>query len=278
MRRMLLSVLVVGAAGASAFLFLGAASPGDIMLRTEDVSLARLEQVDAATWQALAQKRIYFGHQSVGFDILAGVEAIQKALPQIGLDLVAGDPAVLHGKPGLAQSTIGTNCDPASKLRDFQQKLAAAGPDGVDIAVMKFCYVDVLIGTDVDQMFAAYKDTMARLQAAMPKTRLVYCTVPLRTQRATWKERIKRVLGRGDTAENRLRAAFNAKVRAEYGGKQPVFDIAAAESTLPDGTKVDNGGVPCMAACYSTDGGHLNDIGRRAVAAEFLRVLAGLAR
>lgn len=274
---MLLSFSVVAAVAAAAFLFLGPASPGDIMLRTEDVSLADLERVDAATWQALAHRRVYFGHQSVGFDILAGVEAIARQLPQLELRIDEGDAAALQGKPGLAQSTIGSNGDPDAKLRDFAAKAQAAGPDGVDIAVMKFCYVDVSRHTDVEQLFASYRDTMAALQQAMPKTTLVYCTVPLRTQRATWKERIKRLLGRGDTADNRRREAFNARVRAEYGGKRPLFDIAAAESTLPDGTKVQNEGVPCMAAAYSTDGGHLNDVGRRALGREFLRVLAGVA-
>lgn len=207
---------------------------------------------------------------------MAGVAAIRALLPEIELTIVPGDPAVLGGRPGFTHAPIGENGDPASKLSAFTAQLQAAGPDGVDIALMKFCYVDVGIETDVDAMFAAYRRAATAWRSAHPPTRFVHCTVPLCARRDTWKERLRELLGRGDVAANRRREAFNAQLRAGYGGREPVFDIAAAEATLPDGAVVAAAGARCMASCYTTDGGHLNDVGRLVVARELLRVLVGL--
>ena len=39
----------------------------------EDKVMASTAQISATEWQALAQKRVMFGHQSVGYNILDGV-------------------------------------------------------------------------------------------------------------------------------------------------------------------------------------------------------------
>lgn len=274
MRRMLWGLLLLGGAGVATALQLAPTSPGDIMVRSEDVPLTDLAQLPAARWQALAGKRIWFGHRSVGQDILAGVEAIAAELPQVALRI--GEPAALRGGPGLAHALIGSNGDPASKLRDVTQQLEAARGTAIDVALMKFCYVDIDRGTDVERLFGDYRRAVAEWRRLHPETRFVHCTVPLCAPPATWKERLKNVLGRGEAAVNLRREAFNRLLRAEYGGREPVFDLAAAESTLPDGTRVTAGGAPCLAACYTTDGGHLDAVGRRVVARALLRVLAEL--
>lgn len=270
-------MLLLAAIGAAVWLRSDPDSPADIMVRCEDVPLAELTQVSAAQWHALAGKRIYFGHRSVGEDILAGIEAIRAELPQIALRIVPGEPAVLQSGPALAHAAIGDNGDPAAKLRAFTRQLEAAAAIGIDLALMKFCYVDVGIGTDVEQLFGDYRQAVTRWRVALPRARFVHCTVPLCLPPATWKERLKGLLGRGEVAANRRREAWNQMLRAEYGGREPVFDIAAAAATLPDGTRVTAGGVPCLAPCYTSDGGHLNPVGRRAVARALLRVLVNAA-
>ncbi|HSA96105.1 MAG TPA: hypothetical protein VLJ16_08640, partial [Acidobacteriota bacterium] len=37
---------------------------------------ARLEAVPQEKWDSLAQKRIFFGHKSVGFNIISGLEDV----------------------------------------------------------------------------------------------------------------------------------------------------------------------------------------------------------
>jgi len=69
-------------------------------------------------------------------------------------------------------------------------------------------------------------------------------------------------------------------LRKEYEGKEPLFDIAKFESTLPDGSRTsfsENGKIYyCLASNYTTDGGHLNDLGKKVVAEQLLLFLSKL--
>ncbi len=38
----------------------------------------------------------------------------------------------------------------------------------VDVAMMKFCYVDITSGTDVNALFATYRETIAALERDFP--------------------------------------------------------------------------------------------------------------
>ena len=82
--------------------------------------------------------------------------------------------------------------------------------------------------------------------------------------------------------ENATREAFNALVRQTYAGKEPVFDVAALESTHPDGTRetyaLDGHDYPALVPAYSDDGGHLNARGQVRLASAFVSLLASLPR
>jgi hypothetical protein len=69
-------------------------------------------------------------------------------------------------------------------------------------------------------------------------------------------------------------------LRKEYTGKEPIFDLAALESTNPDGTRLSftqNGKTAyALVPTYTTDGGHLNEQGRKLVAEQLLIFLASL--
>ncbi len=60
----------------------------------------------------------------------------------------------------------------------------------------------------------------------------------------------------------------------------PFFDIAKIESTFPDGTRStftkDGKTYYSMVPEYTHDGGHLNEMGRKKVAKQFLLLLANL--
>ena len=86
---------------------------------------------------------------------------------------------------------------------------------------------------------------------------------------------------RGGTAENAVREQFNALLRKEYGSRV-LFDLAAVESTAPDGTRVSGvlDGRPYYALYdgYASDRGHLDAEGRRRVALAWLRFVAHAGR
>ena len=63
------------------------------------------------------------------------------------------------------------------------------------------------------------------------------------------------------------RERFNALVRGRYGADER-FDVAAAESTEPDGQV-----LASLYPAYSSDGSHLNDTGSAVAAVSFLTAI-----
>jgi hypothetical protein len=230
---------------------------------------------------ALAARRVFFGHQSVGADILEGVREIRAATPGVLLQVTEVAGRVDLPSSGLVHARIGINSDPISKVRDFTQLVRDWVGDWADVALFKLCYVDVTRDTDVLRLFELYRVTMAELIVGYPTTRFAHVSVPLRVRQGGWKGRMKRLLGRPDRAveDNAARHRFNELLRREYGDQGVLFDLAAAESTREAGdacvVETAGGRVPCLCPEYTHDGGHLNGRGRRAVAGRFLAFLAG---
>ena len=229
----------------------------------------------------LASKRIYFAHQSVGANILQGVAELAQG---------AGVPLRIVQAPKAAEVPSGTfghffvpeNGAPLEKLANFEAALGAGS--GIDIALIKFCYVDINAGTDAAALFSRYQAAIAELRAQNPRTVFVHVTLPLTTVQSGPKALAKRLLGRAPygTVENVRREQYNALMRRAYAGREPLFDLARLESHAPDGTAVsvawDGSVVPAMASDYTDDGGHLNARGRELAARELVRVLAAAAR
>ncbi len=244
------------------------------------VSLAPIKSIPESAWQKLAEKKIYFGHQSVGYNIIDGLEQIKKETPQIKLDIVEIKDASKLSKPAFTHSEIGDNEDTHSKAQGFSEYMAKGIGSSADIAFFKFCYVDITRHSDVDKIFAEYKKTMESLSKKYPHSTFIHSTVPLTESETMVRSMVKAVLGKEDN--NIKRNQYNEMLRKEYGGKEPVFDIAQAESTHPDGTRstFTKSGTTyySMAPEYTDDGGHLNEQGQRAVAQELLLLLAKLAQ
>src|SRR3990170_3839237 len=225
----------------------------------------------------LSEKKIYFGHQSVGNNILGGVSDILKENPQVKLNIVKMSEATALNSPILLHSSIGENENPESKINDFAKNVEKGIGNNADVALFKFCYVDINRTTDAEKMFSAYKNTMERLKAKYPKTKFVHVTAPLTIPESSTKAFLKGLIGKEDN--NIKRNFFNEMLRKEYGGKGILFDLAEIESTYPDGSRAffTSGGKKnyTLVSEYTDDGGHLNEKGRKRVASEFLIFLAG---
>jgi lysophospholipase L1-like esterase len=226
--------------------------------------------------QELSRRRVFFGHQSVGENLVRGIEELAAAAGQPlavtrggGVDVPAGT---------LRHELVGANRDPLAKLRGFEAALGEHS--SADVALLKFCYVDVEADSDADALFAEYEKTLARLEAKHPHTTFVRATVPLMTFQRGPRAMAKRLLGRETgEGENARRDKFNALVReAAARSKAPLFDVARAESTRPDGTVEQvvwrGKSVPGLVPAYTHDGGHLNALGRERTARELAAVLA----
>lgn len=244
----------------------GVAQAGDARLRAE--------------LESLAKRTVFFGHQSVGGNILEGVAELAR---QEGLTLrIAETGSALGVAPGtLAHGAVAENGNPMGKVQSFERLFAGGGGAAPEVAFMKFCYVDYHQGTDVAALFARYQKAMRDLQGRYPRTTFVHLTAPLTAPQGGLKTLAKRLLGKETSeAQNARREAFNALVRQAYQGKEPLFDLAVVESTQPDGrpaaVTVDGKAVPVMAGAYTDDGGHLNVEGRRRVARALVAFLAAL--
>jgi hypothetical protein len=232
----------------------------------------------------LASRKIFFGHQSVGADILSGIKELATVDSALSLRVLrSAEPASISG-PALVESPIGTNGDPSSKAKAFAVALAhGVGSDlgAGGIAMYKYCYLDFDASTDVAKVFREYREGIDQLKAANPGLTIVHITAPLTTGESGARALVKRILGKPTVLDaNAKRNEFNALLRKTYGGREPLFDLAALESTLADGSRTftTRGAdtVYTLAHEYTDDGGHLNAVGRRHVAVPFLDLLASL--
>ena len=237
-------------------------------------------EVPEAAWRTLAARRIFFGHQSVGDNIMEGVADLVREEPRLGLRVAAGTDALDGGTGVFAHARIGRNGEPGLKTDDFARRIRGPLRGKANVAFHKYCYADILEDTDVATVFDHYRQVMDSLRAEFPEVVFVHVTVPLVRVQSGPKAWLKQLLGRtpgrygGDFARER----FNQLMRATYGGREALFDLAAVESTRPDGRRqaIRSGrrrGYALVPA-YTADGSHLNAAGRRRAAEALLVVLA----
>ncbi|MBZ4396657.1 hypothetical protein VZQ01_02220 [Myxococcus faecalis] len=237
----------------------------------------------SAPLEKLSGRRIFFGHQSVGGNILDGVKALPNSAQGVVPRVVEVQSPTESLAPGtLAHAMVGQNEKPESKIADFERLMDAGLAKSTDVAFFKFCYIDINGATDTRALFEKYRVAMEGLKARHPGTTFVHVTAPLTTVQRGAKAWLKELLGRPvwGVAENVQRETFNELMRKTYADKEPLFDLARLESTAPDGSRETyelNGQTwPAMVPGYSDDGGHLNAAAQKRLATELLNFLAGL--
>lgn len=231
--------------------------------------------------ERLRTRAVFFGHQSVGMNVLDGLQQLPGASGQVvRIAEVAPGTAVAPGT--LAHAWVGRNHDPVSKIEAFARAVDALPAPGVDIALVKLCYVDFAPETDPAAIFSRYRAAIADLQRRHPRTTFVHVTAPVSRVQGGAKALLKQALGKEPYGliENVRREEYNQLLRQAYEGKEPIFDLARVESTAPDGRveTVEWKGkrAPALVAAYTDDGGHLNQEGKRRAALALLSVLASI--
>lgn len=236
-----------------------------------------VDQAAKADLQVVAGARVFFLHQSVGFNIMDGFPRL--AGEDSGLRIVNVDESAPGDGAVFAHSTEGRNTDPKSKIDAFGRILREKKELKPDVALLKLCYVDFNPNTDAKELFNYYAKQIEELKAELPEVVFAHTTAPLKKWGTGIKARLNRKLGRlvWEDESNARRAEYNALL-AEHFGDDPIIDVARAESTRPDGTRVTfplgKRTYHALEPSYTDDGGHLNPLGQRVVAKEFVRVLA----
>jgi hypothetical protein len=236
------------------------------------------DSITPAQWQRLARQRIFFGHQSVGENLLEGVREVLAEDGAIPLRVVGLDDGAEMSKPGLYHSTVGRNGEPASKLAAFREIVERnLGDSGV--ALLKYCYVDVTSSTDPDALFDEYQKGVMALRQQRPDVTIVHVTLPLQVDAGTLRYVAAVARGLPTVRDlNKRRHQYNEALRRSFGPSDAIFDLARLESTQPNGRRSevrhDGGRIPVLSHAWTYDGGHLNQAARRQMAKVFLATLA----
>lgn len=252
--------------------------PGCNQSKQGEVSMATT-QISMPEWQALKQKRVVFGHQSVGENILAGIERV-AAQDDIKID-IHEQRSASDGK-GIRHFFIGKNGDPISKIRDFAASIDAGAAQGGDIALMKLCYADFNADTDARQVAKEYIANLESLAQRHPDISFVAVTAPLTVVQTGPKAWIKQLIGKQPSGylDNVKRTEFNTLLREQYGSTGRLFDLAKAETeSTGKYCRADVNGQTVEELCpeLTNDGGHLNERGQELVAGNFLSFVSSLA-
>jgi hypothetical protein len=251
-------------------------------MEEQKTSYDSLKDVPDEVWEELSEKKIYFGHKSVGYNILDGVKDILEDNPKIKLNVVESTDAAAMTPGTLAHSRVGKNTEPKTKVDAFVKYIDSGIGEKADVAALKFCYVDVGANTEPEKLFMMYESEIDKIRETYPELTIIHFTLPLTTLQTGPKAWVKKIIGRPvyGFLENINRYKYNELMRAKYQDKAPILDIATIESTYPDGTRstfeVDGKAYYSMVPQYTNDGGHLNEIGRKKVAEQLILLLANL--
>jgi hypothetical protein len=228
----------------------------------------------AHAMDTLGTARIFFAHQSVGGNIVDGMQRLKADGKGAQLRIVELKDPNQMGDAVFAHARLGRNGDPKGKTDAFAAALRGGLANQVDVAFQKYCYVDIDASTDVDALFKYYKGTMQQLHAEFPHLRLVHVTAPLVRVQSGPKAVIKKLLGRTPDFydDNAARERYNALMRKEYGGD--LFDLAALEASKPGAApepfQFHGMNLLELRPEYTSDGAHLNEPASKRIAGELM--------
>ena len=259
-----------------------------IKMRTESnkVTLPSIDDVPRECWEKLTEKKIFFGHQSVGYNIIDGITEIVNERDYIKLHIIEAREPSAFEQPVLAHSQVGMNTQPFSKVERFVEIMDSGVGSRVDIAFFKFCYVDIMRDSDLQEIFNGYSAALEGLKQRYPNTKFLHVTVPIRsTPKGTkkfLKQTVKLLIGRqGFFEDNMMRRDYNDLLNNAYSKTGLFFDLAHVEAVNSSGfecyAKKGVEKVYVMAPEYTEDGGHLNSLGRKKVAEQLMIILAEIA-
>ena len=223
----------------------------------------------------VSKARIYFGHQSVGNNILEGINKLDEnnILNILEIDEINNLPEsfIIHSK-------IGKNENPNSKCSAFESMIDSIS-NNIDFGFMKFCYIDINRNSDVKALFEYYKSTMDSLIIKYPQIKFIHITSPLRFSDKGIGIWLRELLGRPNNSklDNVKRNEYNNLLKAYYP-QELIFDLAQIESPYLNGKReyfeMNGEKYYSLIKEFTNDGGHLNELGSKVVASKLINFLA----
>ena len=248
---------------------------------TKQKTFSSIKDVAISKWGQLSRKKIYFGHRSVGNNIIDGIKNLIGENPQIKLNITQPTDKIEKKNGFFMHSMIKQNASPKIIAIDYEQLQENLNGSSFDIVLIRFTpFYDE---TEMDGIFADYKQALNQLKNKYPNTIFIHGTYPLTRSKTTWKTWIKKIIGKKEIWEydqNIKVNEFNNSLRKEYLGKDPFFDLARFQSTYPDGrrsTFTKEGKTYFhMVPDFTYDNVHLNENARRMIAERLLLYMISL--
>lgn len=250
------------------------------------IELPSIDDVPKEHWEKLAGKKIFFGHQSVGYNIIDGITDILSERDYIKLNIIESREPSAFDKSVFAHSQAGMNTKPFSKIERFVEIMDSGVGSKVDMAFFKFCYVDIMRDSEPQKIFNDYSAALEGLKQRYPNTKFLHVTVPIRSTpkgaRKYLKQAVKLFVGKpGFFEDNIKRHSYNKLLSDAYSKTGFFFDLARVEAVNSSGfgcyALKGQQKVSVMAPEYTEDGGHLNGPGRKKAAEQLLIILAEIA-
>lgn len=241
----------------------------------------RINRVNQETLKKISNTSIFLGHQSVGANMLSGITLIADEL-NYEIKITSLDQIKDSENRGIIESFIGTNKNPIDKIGHFYRITEKELSGNIDIAGMKFCYVDTWADLTARELYNEYMATMKKLEGKYSDTQFIYITIPLTVKENDLLSLLKKLLGKpiSGVDGNLKRYEFNTLLRNNKSITKRVFDIAYFESTYPDGKrevyKKNSSEYEALVPLYTDDGGHLNQYGQKRIAEEFILFINNL--
>jgi hypothetical protein len=207
------------------------------------------EALSAEQLAPLKQRRVLWGHQSVGENVMSGARAL-------GFEFASVSRGADYGDARWGEAAVAENGDPERKIRSFVDLMTTGGIGRrVEAASFKFCWIDFEDGTDVADLADDYDAAMRDMQSRFPSVRFLHVTPPLTTD---------------EPELNGVRWRFGREMVRRHRDSGVVFDLAAVISTDAAGQQCKSGNQRRLCPGWASDSGHLNDEGSQRAAKAFL--------
>ncbi|MBI2892651.1 MAG: hypothetical protein HYY06_03805 [Deltaproteobacteria bacterium] len=211
--------------------------------------IAAFDALDPAQIAALAKRRVFWGHQSVGANVLEGARAL-------GFDFAEVSRGSDYARVAWGEAGVEENGDPERKIASFGAYLEDQGIGRrVEAAGFKFCWIDFEEDTDVADLLGDYEEKMGELARSHPRVRFLHVTPPLTTD---------------EPEKNLVRWRYGREMIRRFANRGVVLDLASVISTGADGRACESRRARRLCPAWSSDNGHLNDEGSRRAAKAFL--------
>lgn len=225
--------------------------------------------------EKIQSAKIFFGHQSVGENIINGIKQLNN---DNNMNLIEKEEYQELPDSFFLHLKIGQNENPESKCNAFASVIDSLNGN-IDIVLMKFCYIDINRDTDVESLFEYYKTNMDSLIKKYPEVTFLHITSPLRYNAKGFGVWVRELLGRPNNSklDNVKRNEYNNLLKTYYP-EESIFDLAKYQSTYKDGEReyfeMNGNKNFSLIEEYTNDGGHLNELGSKIIAAELINILS----